>query len=328
MRKPGCDEVHEPELGAASRAVAANAGSTVKLGVVGAGAIGLTLAAQLAHAHDVVVLARRPDVAAALERDGISLVDEGDARCVRVRATADARAFADRDAAIVAVKSYATAEALAPLHGVLDRRALVASVQNGLGNVEIARAALPGARIVAGSTTQGAVRLRDGRVWPVNRGTTAFARDDAASPTSEELAAAFVTAGLDAYVVDDALGLLWRKLVVNAAISPLCALTRRPNGAIVEDANLQVLARTLTAEAAAVARADGVEIADVWATVVAAASATAANRNSMLQDFDAGRPTEIDAISGAIVRRARAHRIGVPLTETVLRLVRAHEEHP
>ena len=159
----------------------------------------------------------------------------------------------------------------------------------------------------------------------MNQGTTTFARDDDASPTSHDLAAAFVTAGLDAHVLDDALKLLWRKLVVNAAISPLCALAGRPNGGIVDDPNLQVLARTLVAEAAAVAHADGIAIAGAWETVEAAARATAANRNSMLQDFDAGRPTEIDAISGAIVRRAQTHGIAVPLTETMLRLVRARE---
>ena len=138
--------MHAPTFEAASPATAANADSTVKLGVVGAGAIGLTLAAQLAHAHDIVVLARRADAAAALERDGIALIDDHGVRHVRVRAVVDARAFADRDAVIVAVKSYATADALAPLHGILHRRALVASVQNGIGNVELARATLPGAR--------------------------------------------------------------------------------------------------------------------------------------------------------------------------------------
>jgi 2-dehydropantoate 2-reductase len=93
----------------------------------------------------------------------------------------------------------------------------------------------------------------------------------------------------------------------------------------VTDADLVPLARALVAEGAAVAAAEGVDPGDPWTALEAAASATTANRNSMLQDLDAGRPTEIDAISGAIVRRAHAHEIPVPLTETVLRLVRARE---
>jgi 2-dehydropantoate 2-reductase len=297
----------------------------VKLGIVGAGAIGLTLGAALASAHDVVLLARRPEAVASILRDGV-LVEAGDGvQRVAVRATADVRAFADRDAVIVAVKSYSTAQACAPLRGVLAAHALVASVQNGIDNVETLRTVMPGARVIAGSTQQGVIRLGDNRVRAVNRGTTVFARDDAAAPTSGDLADAFAVAGLDARVSDQVGVLLWRKLLVVAAINPLGALAGRTNGAVVTDADLVPLARALVAEAAAVAAAEGVDPSDPWAALEAAASATAANRNSMLQDLDAGRPTEIDAISGAILRRARAHGIAAPMTETVLRLVRARE---
>ena len=297
----------------------------MKVGIVGAGAIGLTLAAGLASVHDVIVLVRRPAVAGLLERVGVTVSGDGETRVVPLLATADPHGLAGFDAVIVAVKAYATAAALGPLRGVLSPDALVASVQNGIGNVEAARAALPGARIVAGATTQGAIRLGDGRVRPVNRGTTIFARSDDTAPTSDDLAAAFVAAGLDATVTADASALLWGKLIVNAAINPLCALAGRLNGDAVTDPELRPLARILANEAALVARAEGVDAGDPWPAVEAAARATAANRNSMLQDLDAGRPTEIDAISGAIAERARAHGIAVPVTETVLRLVRARE---
>jgi 2-dehydropantoate 2-reductase len=277
------------------------------------------------RAHDVVVLARRNAVAATIARDGVEVDDAGGVQRVAVRATTDPAEFADRDAVIVAVKSYATADALAPLRGVLPPHALVATVQNGIDNAGAVRETLPGARTIAGSTTQGVVLLGDGRVRTVNRGTTTFARDDATAPTSDDLAAAFLAAGLDARVADDVGLLLWRKLVIVAAINPLGALTGSTNGAVASDPDLVPLARALAAEAAAVARAEGVDPGDAWAAVEAAAQATAANRNSMLQDLDAGRPTEIDAISGAILRRARTHGIAVPMTETILRLVRARE---
>jgi 2-dehydropantoate 2-reductase len=297
----------------------------VKIGVLGAGAIGLTFAAALAPVHDVIVLARRASVAETLNRDGIAVVRDSGTEHVPVRASVDTSAFADRDAVIVAVKAYSTADALAPLHGTLLARALVASVQNGIDNLEVARAALPGARVIAGATTQGAIGLDDGWVRPVNRGTTIFGRDDAAWPSADELAAAFAAAGLEAHVTADVAALLWQKLVVNAAINPLGALAARTNGAVASDPDLAPLARTLAAEAAAVARAAGIDPGDPWAAVQAAAEATAANRNSMLQDLDAARRTEIDQISGAIVHRAHAHGIPVPLTETMLRLVRARE---
>ena len=298
----------------------------MKLAIVGSGALGLTFAAGLARKHDVIVLARRVEVADAIARDGIALDrNGGEVEHVAVRVTLDPHALADRDAVVVAVKAHHTRDALAPLRGVLGPSALVASVQNGLDNDRVARDALPESRVIAGSTTQGAVVLGPGRVHANRGGTTIFARDERAHPVSDELASAFTQSGFDARVVDDITPVLWTKLVINATINPLGALARRTNGAIASDSDLVALARTLAQEAAAVAAAEGVRIDDPWALVEAAARATAANRNSMLQDLDAGRTTENDAIGGAVIRHANVHGIPVPLTDVIVKLVRARE---
>ena len=297
----------------------------MKIGIVGAGAIGLSFAAALAVAHDVTVLVRRREVAEQIARDGIAVATGDEIEFVRAAASADPRAMADRDAILVAVKAFATRAALEPLRGVIAPHALVASVQNGIDNVDDARAALPGARVVGGSTMFGAIKLGDGRVRPVVNRATTFARDDTAAPTSDDLAEAFRAAGLEASVVDDIAPVLWRKLLVNAVVNPLGALARRTNGAVADDPDLAHLGRTLAGEAAAVARAAGIDLGEPWPIVEAAARATAPNRNSMLQDVDAARPTEIDAICGAVVRHAERLGVAVPLTRTMLALVRARE---
>jgi 2-dehydropantoate 2-reductase len=297
----------------------------VKIGVVGAGAIGLTLAAGLSRANDVLVLAHRPEAAELLNESGIVVEREGAAQTVRIRASVDPLDQAGREAVILAVKSPATADALLPLRGVLGADALIASVQNGIGNVAAARTALPTARIVAGSTTQGATRLGDNRVRQVNDGTTTFGNDTAGSPSSADLAAAFAEAGLDARVADDIETVLWRKLVANAAINTPCALSRRTNGAVLDDPDLRAVAAALAEETAAVARAEGIDVTDGWAVAEAAARASAANRNSMLQDLDAGRPTEIETIAGVVVSRAAFRGLAVPATTLMLHLVRARQ---
>jgi 2-dehydropantoate 2-reductase len=297
----------------------------MKIGIVGGGALGLTFAAALASAHDVLVLVRRREIAERIANEGIALVDDGETEHVRVHATVEPRSFAEREAVIVAVKAFATRDALAPLRDVLRSGALVVSVQNGLDFASDARAVLPGAHLAPGSTTQGAILLGPGRIRPIGSGTTTFARDDGAHPTSEELAGAFADAGLVATVVDDIRPVLWRKLILNAAINPLGALAARTNGSIASDPDLAALARILAAEAAAVAAAEGITIEDPWALVEGAARATAANRNSMLQDLDAGRPTENEAIGGALLRRAAMHGISLPTTATITALIRARE---
>src|SRR3982074_686688 len=104
----------------------------MKIGIVGAGAIGLTFEAAHAGVHDVVVLARRGASAEAIARAGVTIECGYEVGNARVRATTDARALADREAVIVAVKAYSTVEALAPLRGVLPSGTLGASVQNGI----------------------------------------------------------------------------------------------------------------------------------------------------------------------------------------------------
>lgn len=298
----------------------------MNIGIVGAGALGTLFAADLARAHDVVILVRRTEVADALTRDGITVIDTGGGEAYTgVRATKSPRALFDREAVICAVKAYATRDALAPLARVLPANTLVTSLQNGIDFAADARAVLPQARIVAGSTTQGATLLAPGRVLRPNRGLTTLGDDTAIAPTSADVATAFSAAGLDARVDPGVERVLWHKLIVNAAINPLGALTGRLNGAIVDDGDLVVLARVLAEEAAVVARAEGVAVVDPWRLVEAAARQTAANRNSMLQDVETGRRTEIDRISGAIVQRAAAHGIPVPLTATMVRLIRARE---
>jgi 2-dehydropantoate 2-reductase len=297
----------------------------MRIGILGGGALGLTFAAALASAHDVVVLVRRRELAERIVGDGIALVDAGETEHVRVEASVEPRALADREALIVAVKAYATRTALAPLRDLVRAETLIVSVQNGLDFEHEAREALPTARLAAGSTTQGAILLGPGRIRAIGSGTTTIAREDRAHPTSDELAAAFADAGVTANVVDDIRPVLWRKLIVNAAINPLGALAARPNGAVASDPDLAALARDLTTEAAAVAAAEGVAVDDPWMLVEGAARATAANRNSMLQDLDAGRPTENEAIGGALLRRAAAHGLSVPTTAAITALVRARE---
>ena len=117
------------------------------------------------------------------------------------------------------------------------------------------------------------------------------------------------------------------KLLVNAAINPLAALFRVPNGALLDPPH-RVLLDTLVREALPVLRAQGLDLdeAAALARVHAVAHATATNRASMLQDMLAGRRTEIDAINGALVREAHALGVPVPVNETLVAVLKGLEK--
>ncbi|MEJ5223042.1 MAG: ketopantoate reductase C-terminal domain-containing protein, partial [Anaerolineales bacterium] len=119
--------------------------------------------------------------------------------------------------------------------------------------------------------------------------------------------------------------LLWGKLIINAAINPLTALLRVPNGALLERPDARLLMGELARETAAVARALGVTLPfdDPAAAAEAVARKTASNHSSMAQDILRGAPTEIDAICGAVARAADRCGMTAPLNTVMWRLVRA-----
>src|SRR5207247_2232471 len=142
-------------------------------------------------------------------------------------------------------------------------------------------------------------------------------RPAAAAPRArfDELARFLRAGGVDVTVVDDPWPAVWRKVVTNAAVNPLTALIRRTNADLLADAPASRVADSLAREVARVATASGVRIDEdeavkQWRTM---AALTGANRSSMLQDVEAGRPTELDAICGAVAREGEGHGRDAPL---------------
>ncbi|GAC1308973.1 MAG: 2-dehydropantoate 2-reductase [Vulcanimicrobiaceae bacterium] len=302
--------------------------SAMNVAIVGAGALGTLVAAALAAECDVRMLVRDPLAERTIAaRGGVNVV--GDAiRAVGV--TRDPRALRDVALVIVAVKTYATVDALAPLRGVLRSDAAVLSLQNGIdAAAHVQRALGRRSRIALGPTTEAATWLEPGCVRRAARGRTyigwAAGHDPGAAP--DAFAALFTRCGLDASVARPIEPFAWAKLVVNAAINPASALAGVCNGALLERPELRVRAAALAREAYAVAQAEHIALpfTDAVAEAERVMALTAANRSSMLQDLERGRPTEIASISGAIVRRAARHRIAVPETARAYAEIRSRE---
>ena len=280
------------------------------LAITGAGALGLHFAARLAEVMPVALIARDEARAARL-RAGVTVGErsfEADAFA------ADAPPAADW--VIVLVKAGDTAAAAAIAARMHPRGVL--SLQNGL-TADVLRANCAAPLVDQGITTEGA--YRDGeRVHPSGAGETLL--PSGFEPVAEML----VRAGFRARVEDDIAAARLAKLLVNLAINPLAALHRVNNGALLAPPLRAELDR-LVHEAWPVLRAEGLAVDEpaAIARVHAVAQATAANRASMLQDVLAGRRTEIDAITGALLRMAARHGIAVPTHAALYRAVSALE---
>ncbi len=303
----------------------------VRFVVVGAGAMGSLVAARLALASVPVALLGRPSShLVAIRQSGLCLKDlDGSAQSVPLAATDRWEAVADADVVVLLVKTWAIDEALAPLRSWLRPDAMVLTLQNGLGNAEAVRSALgevTPAAIVVGVTSQAALRVGSGVVHHTGIGPTMIGREDGnVDAALTGVADTLSIAGLPTIAVPDIERWVWRKLAVNAAINGLTALAGVRNGTIVEDRVLREAAGVLADEVEAVARGHGLELGDTLAAVDEVATATAANRSSMLRDLESGVRTEVDAIHGAVVAAGEAVGIDAPANRVVAALIRARE---
>jgi 2-dehydropantoate 2-reductase len=198
---------------------------------------------------------------------------------------------------------------------------MAVTLQNGIGNREILARDLGPERVALGVTTTGATLLGPGLARPGGEGVLSLERN----PALGGVEMALRSAGFQVESVPDAGSLAWGKLVINAAINPLTALLRIPNGELLERPEARHLMADLAQEVAAVARAEGIRLPfeNPVEAVEGVARKTAANHSSMLQDVLRGAPTEIDAICGAVTQRGEKAGVPTPLNAACWRLVKA-----
>ena len=243
------------------------------------------------------------------------------------RTTAPPRAGeTEVDAAVVCVKTPGTAWAAEIAGRVVSRDGVVLTIQNGLGNRETLAAAVGEARVAIGVIYVGA-RLEHGELWATGPGRVELGLPPAPGPRRalEALAARLAEGGMTVSVVEDAWHSVWRKVAVNAAMNPTTALLGYTNAELLADVGASRVADSLAAEVARVATATGVAMSEdegrrAWRDI---ATVTGANRSSMLQDVQAGRLTEIDAICGAVQREGERRGVAAPLNQAMTVLVGA-----
>jgi 2-dehydropantoate 2-reductase len=313
----------------------------VKIGIIGAGAMGSLLGFYLCERADVWLLDPWRAHVDAIAAGGLRRELDGVEETRYPRATTDPVAIGPCDFVLVLVKARQTEWAAEQARLLLNdqrpitdeqpdsslvagRSSLVVTLQNGVGNREMLADALGADRVGQGVTALGATLLGPGRVRHAGQGATIFgAAPDRAGVAA--LAGLFAACGLPAELADDLDALVWGKLVVNAGINALTALLRVPNGALAEAPEARELLAEAIAEAVAVAEARGTRLPypDPLAHVLEVARATGANRSSMLQDVLRAGPTEVGAINGAIVREGRRLGVPTPVNRLLARLVGA-----
>lgn len=297
----------------------------MRIGIVGAGALGTLFGYRLAATNEVTLLEIRDDVVDAVERDGLRLVGEPP-RAVAI--TNSARKLYGAQVLFLFVRATDTLRALRPFVGNLSPSCTIVSLQNGLTNEDAVKAALGGSiALVVGATTESALTIGPGVAKPLGTGSTIVGPAGASPEVCTRVAQLLTEARFRAAVAYDIRSQLWGKLIATAAINPVAALLDRPNRVVLEDPSASELARSLAGEAAGVAATLRIALpfSDPWSYVRTIVEQTADLRNSLLFDLENGVKTEIDHVNGAVVAAGRRAGVPTPYNETVYRLVRARE---
>jgi 2-dehydropantoate 2-reductase len=301
----------------------------MKVCVAGAGAIGSLFAAHLARVAEVSALTRREEHATALREQGLRVSGRAEFTAALDAATDPAR-LAEPELVILASKGTDLDAMAARIAGHWPGATLM-TVQNGIGADEVV-ARHGDWPLLTSVTFMSGTRHDDTHVQYVldtatwigpARGTT---YDDA-----QRVAELIVSSGLKAEAFPDLRPAQWSKLIFNATVNTVAALTGLPHdahfAALERTDDLGHLVKGLMDEGKSVAAAAGVELReDPWEMNVLATQRGSAHYPSMLEDVEAHRRTEIDMITGALVREARRVGVGVPLHETMERLIKAKED--
>jgi 2-dehydropantoate 2-reductase len=296
--------------------------------VIGGGVIGSLFAGHLAQVADVSVLTRRPEHAEALEAEGLRVTGRSD-RHARLTASADPAALPPFELGIVATKATGLEGACEALEGRFPGATLM-TVLNGLGAEAVVRrhGDWP---IVSAVTFMSGTKHSDTEVeYILDTETWLGPYEDTDFDTVQEVASLIQRSGLKAQAFRDLRPAQWSKLIFNATVNSVAALTGLRHDAHFaaedEPADLGHLVHELMDEGKAVAAAAGIELHDdPWEMNLHATRRGSAHYPSMLEDVEAHRRTEIDLITGALVDEARKHDVDVPLHTAMYRLVKAKE---
>jgi len=302
----------------------------MKIAIVGAGAMGSLFGALLAEGgHEVWLCDIWQDHIKTLKQSGLKIEWEGKTRSVRLNATGDPREIGASELVLIFVKSTQTKSAAESAALLAGRKGWVMTLQNGMGNAETIAEHTPSIRILAGTTAHGATMLEAGSIRHAGVGPTTvgmWAGGEKEFEIARQIAGQLTQAGIESTAVETVRPVIWDKLLVNVGINAITALTGIRNGQILDLELTGELSRAAVEEAAAVAKAQGIEIRkDPAAHVFQVAAATAANRSSMGQDVDHRRPTEIKAINGFVVKEAEKAGLAAPVNRALTALVETME---
>jgi len=321
----------------------------MRIAIIGAGAIGGFLGAQLAYAGEDVTFFARGATLKALKTNGIrvTMCDGTEKAVPRINATSDYSAAGPHDIVVLALKAHQVEAVATEVPKLFGPQTVVVPMQNGIpfwyfhkhgGPLEgspvsavdptgVIRENIPCERVIgcvvypaAELIAPGVIKQIEGNRFPVGD------LDGSESERAKQVSECFIRGGLQSPVLTDIRAEMWLKLWGYMTFNPISALSRGTLAGICQFPPTRELARAMMSEAQAIASKLGITFRMPIEKRIAGAERVGHHKTSMLQDVEAGRPLETDALLGSVIELARMTDTPTPHLDTVFALTKLLEQ--
>lgn len=301
----------------------------MKIAIIGAGAMGSIYGGHLSRHNEVYLVDNNQDVVDVINKDGLKLLENGLDVVYRPKAVTTTEGIGKVDLIILFVKSLYSRVALQQNKGIIDSNTYVMTLQNGSGHEDILSEVVPVERIIIGTTEDNGAIIEVGHVRHGGNGRTNIGMlVEDKKDMLNTLKKCFDECGFDTLVHDNIQKLIWDKLFTNVSLSAITGVLQVKMGFIAEIPNAWNLTKQLVKEAVAVANAMnlGFDEEIVISKVKKTSESNPNGYTSIYTDLKNGRLTEVDTISGSVVRAAKKYGVAVPSHEFIVNMVHAMEQ--
>lgn len=285
----------------------------MRIAILGGGAMGALFGGYLSRCNQVTIVDVNPALVERIRRCGVEIRErDGSVGIYRPQAVTSARGMAPVELVVVFVKAMYSRAALEANRALIGPDTYLMTLQNGAGHEEVLLEFAPRERVIIGTTQHNSSVIAPGVVSHGGGGPTWLGCLAGSPEEVEPIARAFTDSGLEAGLSSQVQRLIWEKMFTNVSASVLTGVLQCPLGAISANPDAWAACRALIREAAAVAAGLGLEfdLEEKAAEVKAVCDNAPQGLTSIYADLRAGRPTEVDTISGSVVRAGE--RAGVP----------------
>jgi 2-dehydropantoate 2-reductase len=300
----------------------------MKIAVLGSGAMGSLFGGYLSQLNEVWLVDIDPQKVDKINREGVRVCEPGGERVFYPKALTNTAGLSQMDLIIIFVKAMHSRKALSGNLELIGENTYLMTLQNGAGHEEILREFVPGERVIIGATQHNSSITETGHVHHGGGGKTNIGLVAGDNQNLQSIAKNFTDCGFDTAVANDIKRLIWNKLFLNVSASVLTAILQVKLGFLVDNEHGRFLVERLAREAVAVANADDIRFNpdEVLADIKMLLTNAREGYTSIYTDIRNGVPTEVDTISGSVVKEANRLGVSVPCHEFVVELVHAIED--